>query len=138
MPAQTVITKRKPAKPQDHQPKATPKPTVDPNVIDLGLEDEGPQEFPVHFLRDDEQWYNAHLPKGTLALKLGAEMKSVNMEDMDEMRARVDDFIRLLFSSADVEAIKERLDDPDDRLDLIHMRALINKISEKITGLPTT
>lgn len=137
-PAQTVQVKKK--SPQDRKPKAAPKPAplTPENGIDLGVDDTGPQTFPVHFLRDDEVWYDAHLPKGTLALALGEEMKQIDMTDISAMREAVDKFIRLLFASEDVEAIGKRLDDPDDRLDLVHLRMLINKIAERTGGLPTT
>lgn len=137
-PAQTVTVKKK--SPQDRKPKAAPKPAplTPENGIDLGLDDTGPQTFPVHFLRDDEVWYDAHLPKGTLALALGQEMRNVDMQDIDAMRPLVDRFVRLLFNQEDVDAIAARLDDPDDRLDLVHIRMLINKIAERTGGLPTT
>lgn len=134
--AQTVVTKKK--APQDRKPKASPATAIPANAIDLGEEDEGPQTFPVHFLRDDEVWYDARLPKGTMALALGEEMKSVDMESPAAMREAVEKFTRLLFSRADADAIFARLDDPDDRLDLVHLRRLVNKIAEKGAGLPTT
>ena len=132
--AQTVVTKKAP---RDRKPKAT-SPQANPLAIDLGEEDHGPQEIPVRFLRDDTKWYNAHLPKGTLALALGREMQEVDQEDLDAMRTMLDRFIRLMFNGDDAEAIGARLDDPDDRLDLVHVRVLINRIAERATSLPTT
>ena len=141
---QTVITKKPAAKkpapkaPADRKPKAEKPTNPNPNAIDLGLDDAGPQDIPVHFLRDDEVWYDAHLPKGTLALALGQEMQEVDTDDLDAMRTMIDRFIRLLFSAETVEAISARLDDPDDRLDLVHIKMLINRIAARSGGLPTT
>lgn len=147
MPQNVVIKKspaagaKKPAAPADRKPKAAPKPkstNPNPNAIDLGLDDEGPQDIPVRFLRDDEVWYNAHLPKGTLALALGQEMQEVDQTDLDEMRRMIDKFTRLLFNGEDQAAIMLRLDDPDDRLDLMHIKVLIQRIAQRTAGLPTT
>lgn len=140
MAGQTIITKPpKGAAPQDHKVKAPKpkKPTVDPFVIDMGEEDTGPQEYDVHFLKDDEQWYKAHVPKGTMALALGQEMQGIDTEDLDAMREIIEKFLRLLFGKDDYEAVLARLDDPDDRLDIIHVRTLVKRVSEKVSNLPT-
>lgn len=135
--AQTVVVKKSGSKPQDRKPKAEkPRPLSD--GIDLGDEDTGPVEFPVHFLKDDEETYQAHLPKGTLALALGEQMNGVDTEDLSAMREMVDRFIRLLFFSDTVDRLTERLDDPDDRLDLVHFQRLIQRIAERSADLPTT
>lgn len=135
MPAQQIVTKKAPA---DRKPKSAKPAHSNPLAIDLGEEDAGPQEFPVRFLKDDDVWYDAHLPKGTLALALGEEINGVDTSDLVGMREMIEKFIRLLFKSADVEAIKARLDDPDDRLDLVHIKVLVNRISQRTGGLPTT
>lgn len=138
--SQTVIVKKpkSPKAPQDRKPKASPATaSAASNAIDLGDEDEGPQPIPVRFLRDDEVWYDARLPKGTMALALGDEMKGIDMDDPASMREAVNRFTRLLFSKADYDAITARLDDPDDRLDLVHLRRLVNRIAERGAGLPT-
>lgn len=139
MAGQTIITKP-PKAPADHKPKAEKpkKPKVDPFVIDMGEEDEGPKEYDVHFLRDDEQWYKAHMPKGTMALALGQEMQGIDTEDLDAMRAIIERFLRLLFNEADYLAVLARLDDPDDRLDIVHVRTLVKRVSERVSNLPTT
>lgn len=138
--SQTVtVKKKKPgAQPADRKPKAAPATAAPVGAIDLSDEDEGPQNIPVKFLRDDERWYDAHLPKGTMALALGEEMKGVDMDDPEQMREMVDRFTRLLFNTADADAIFARLDDPNDRLDLVHLRRLVNRIAERGAGLPTT
>lgn len=140
-PTKKPAAKRAPAAPRDRQPKAVkPKPVdhPNPNAIDLSDEDAGPQEIPVKFLKDDDIWYNAHMPKGTLALALGQEMQEMDQSDMDQMKALVSRFVRLLFSQADYDAIMARLDSEDDRLDLVHIKVLINRISARTGGLPTT
>ena len=139
MPAQTVVTKRpRTAAPQDRKAPAPKGPAANPRAIDLADEDDGPIEIPVHFLRDDKQWYTAHPIKGTVAIALGEQMEQVDREDLAAMRAMLMEFLGLMFPAEVVAELSARLDDPQDRFDLPHIQRLVKRLSEKSTGLPTT
>lgn len=141
MPERVVVTKGPAATrkaPQDRAPKKPTGPAANPLAIDLGEDDDGPVEIPVHFLRDDAKWYTAHPIKGTVALALGEQMQNADRKDLPAMKQFLIDFMRLMFTAEDVADITARLDDPADRLDLPHIQKLVFRLVERTGGVPTT
>lgn len=136
MPAQTVVTKRKPAAakaPADRQPKATPAKAAAPAPI-IDIEDES-APIPVRLVGID---YVAHRPKAMLAIRLGERIQQVDMENTVEVIEQFGSFLKLTFGSETGEAIMARLDDADDRLDVHHLLAFVERITEVVTGRPPT
>lgn len=136
MPAQTITTKRKPAAakaPADHQPKATTAKAAAPSPI-IDIEDES-EPIPVRLIGID---YTAHRPKAMLALRLGERIKDVDMEDTEEVVKQFGAFLKLTFGSETTEAIMARLEDADDRLDVHHLLAFVEQITEVVSGRPPT
>ncbi|QGJ88889.1 hypothetical protein PBI_TEAMOCIL_35 [Microbacterium phage Teamocil] len=136
MPEQTIVTKRKPAAakaPTDRQPKATPaKAAATTPIIDI--EDES-EPIPVRLVGID---YVAHRPKAMLAVRLGERIQQVNMEDLDEVVAQFGSFLKLTFGSETSAAIMARLEDEDDRLDVHHLLTFVERITEVVSGRPST
>ena len=136
MPAQTVVTKKSPAAakaPTDRQPKATPARAAKASpIIDIEDEDE---PIPVRLVGVD---YVAHRPKAMLAIRLGERIQQVDMENTGEVIDQFGSFLRLTFGSETAESIMARLEDADDRLDVIHLLKFVERITEVVTGRPPT
>lgn len=63
------------------------------------------------------------------------------MSDKDEDDMSMDDlnkFVDLLFAPTDSKAVKKRLLDANDSLDLGHVMELLNKVMEEVQPNPTT
>lgn len=136
MPAQTVVTKKKPAAakaPTDRKPKATPAKAAAPAPI-IDIEDEY-EPIPVRLVGVD---YVAHRPKAMLAVRLGERIKQVDMEDMEEVVEQFGSFLKLTFGSEVSAAILARLEDEDDRLDVHHLVKFVERITEVVGGRPST
>ncbi|AWY05385.1 hypothetical protein HOT42_gp34 [Microbacterium phage Metamorphoo] len=136
MPAQTVVTKRKPAAakaPTDRQPKATTAKAAKAAPI-IDIEDES-EPIPVRLVGVD---YVAHRPKAMLAVRLGERIQQVDMENIEEVVEQFGSFLKLTFGSETSAAIMARLEDEDDRLDVIHLLKFVERITEVVTGRPPT
>lgn len=136
MPAQTIVTKKKPdsAKaPSDRQPKATPaKASTATPIIDIE-DEEAPMA--VRLVGVD---YVAHRPKSMLALRLGQRIQDVDMDDTEEVVSQFGSFLKLVFGTEVTESIMARLEDADDRLDVIHLLRFVERITEVVSGRPPT
>jgi len=135
MPAQTVVTKRKPAAakaPTDRQPKATAAKASTAPIIDI--EDES-EPIPVRLIGVD---YVAHRPKAMLAVRLGERIQNVDMNDIEEVVNQFGAFLKLTFGSETSQAIMARLEDEDDRLDVHHLLKFVEQITEVVGGRPST
>ena len=131
MPAQTVVTKKRATAPADRKPKATPAKAASP-IIDIEDEDE---PIPVRLVGVE---YTAHRPKAMLAIRLGEQIKQVDMEDTEEVVNQFGSFLKLTFGSETSAAIMARLEDADDRLDVIHLLRFVEQITEVVSGRPPT
>ncbi|QBI98117.1 hypothetical protein SEA_FIREMAN_34 [Microbacterium phage Fireman] len=135
MPAQTIVTKKKPAAaatPTDRKPKASAAKAASAPIIDIEDEDE---PIPVRLVGVD---YTAHRPKAMLAVRLGERIQQVNMESIEEVVEQFGSFLRLTFGSETAQAILDRLEDEDDRLDVIHLLKFVERITEVVTNRPPT
>lgn len=135
MPAQTIVTKKKPAAaatPTDRKPKATAAKAATTPIIDIEDEDE---PIPVRLVGVD---YTAHRPKAMLAVRLGERIQQVDMEDMDQVVEQFGSFLRLTFGTEVAGAILARLEDEDDRLDVHHLLKFVERITEVVGGRPST
>ncbi|QSM01229.1 tail assembly chaperone [Microbacterium phage NoodlelyBoi] len=135
MPAQTIVTKKKPAAaatPTDRKPKATAAKAATTPIIDIEDEDE---PIPVRLVGVD---YTAHRPKAMLAVRLGERIQQVDMEDMDQVVEQFGSFLRLTFGTEVAAAILARLEDEDDRLDVHHLLKFVERITEVVGGRPST
>lgn len=136
MPEQTIVTKKKPKAPEDRKVKA-PKAAKATEAADspiIDIEDES-KPIPVRLVGVD---YIAHRPKAMLAIRLGERIKTVDMEDTEAVVAQFGSFLKLTFGSETATAIMERLEDADDRLDVHHLLAFVEKITEVVSGRPPT
>ncbi|QGJ89446.1 hypothetical protein PBI_ARIADNE_42 [Microbacterium phage Ariadne] len=137
MPAQTVVTKRKPAAakaPTDRQPKATTAKAAPAASPIIDIEDES-QPIPVRLVGVE---YTAHRPKAMLALRLGERINQVDMSDTEEVVKQFGAFLRLTFGTETSESIMARLEDADDRLDVHHLLAFVERMTEVVGGRPST
>lgn len=132
--SQTVITKKSKAKkPQDHQPPKAKASTPAPSgIIDIEDEEEG---IPVRLVGVD---YVAHRPKALMAVRLGEQIKGVDMEDVEAVVDLLSRFLRLMFGSTTTVDIMARLDDEDDRLDVVHLFTLVEKMTAEVSNRPPT
>ena len=80
--------------------------------------------------------YQVKPPKGSLAIVLAKKMSK--NKDVDGMMKAIEDWLRLAMSKSDTKRVMERLEDPEDALDLSHVTSLIEKLTERVTGNPTT
>lgn len=97
--------------------------------------------------------YHIKPPKASFAIKLAKQAKAMKQDDPDSAMAVLEnwlrqafteeDFIGLVGREADEEAgvteVQGRLNDPDDDLDIEHIAALMEAVTEKqMGGNPTT
>lgn len=130
-PARRVVTTKRKA-PQDRQAKAAP--AAPAPIIDIDAED---NDIPVRLVGID---YVAHRPKAMLAIRLGEQINAHTdlTKDMTALVETMGEFMRLIFGTETGASIIERLSDPDDKLDLVHVQKLVNRIVEVTTGRPPT
>lgn len=81
--------------------------------------------------------YEINPPKAALALKLAVTAKTAGNDDTAMMDALFE-WVDIAFGKRASTAIKKRLDDPADDLDLPHITALMEAVIERQTDLPTT
>lgn len=76
-------------------------------------------------------------PKATLAMVLAKKMSSKG-GDLDSMMKALGDWLTIAMGPKEAKKVLARLDDADDDLDLAHVMELIEKLTERTTGNPTT
>ncbi len=78
-------------------------------------------------------------PKGSLGLRLAKKAKEAeNEKDNISMWDEIMGWVRAGFGAKQTKKIQERLDDPDDDLDIEHITTLMEKIIEATTDNPTS
>lgn len=82
------------------------------------------------------QSYTVRPPKGSLAIVLAKKMSK--NKDVDGMMNAIQDWLKLAMPKQDVKKVMDRLEDPEDALDIGHITSLIEKLTERVTGNPTT
>lgn len=133
-PARRIVTKR----PTDRQEKATtvaaPAPAPTSRIIDI--EDES-EPITVNLIG---QQYIAYRPKSMLAIRLGERINASPLDttNLSMLVEAMKEFMVLMFGTVNADLIMERLEDPDDRLDLPHLQRLVNRMVEVTTGRPPT
>lgn len=80
--------------------------------------------------------YEINPPKMFLALRIGVAAKNAG-NDMDAMLSALTTWIEAAMGRQATEVL-ERLEDPDDDLDLMHIMRLMEKITEVQTSDPTS
>lgn len=98
------------------------------------IEADSREPFPVSLVGHE---YLVTPPKSTIALALAARAKEAG-EDGGKIREELDGWVRLAFGTKQARSVIERLDDPEDDLDLPHIMQLMQKLSEAATSDPTS
>jgi hypothetical protein len=83
--------------------------------------------------------YVMTMPKGALTLKIAARAREAEEKaDPTVMVALFDDWLDAGFGKKQGKALRARMDDPDDALDIPHIMELIQKVAEVGTPNPTS
>lgn len=112
-------------------------------TISIGNEDQQtPDRLKVRLVGVD---YEVRPPKMWAAMRTTQKLQGLATGGDDMTPEAVGDavdameaWLRGAVSKADADEIMARLDDPDDQLDLTHIAALIEQVTEASTGDPTT
>lgn len=81
--------------------------------------------------------YEATPPKGIVALKFARSAKE-SSKDPEKLIEALTEWLHMAFSEEDAEAIEARLYESHDDLDIVHIVQLIQKMTEMVTGNPTS
>lgn len=77
------------------------------------------------------QHYDLIPPKTAMALRLAVEIKQVKDEDPVVMMGLLDRWLDFAFGGKKkADAVRKRLEDPNDRLDVVHLVTLMEKVIE--------
>lgn len=85
------------------------------------------------------QSYTVRPPKASFAIRLAKQAKSLKQDDPDAAMSVLENWLKQAFAAEDYEAVLARMDDPDDELDIEHIAALMEAVTERqMGGNPTT
>jgi hypothetical protein len=85
--------------------------------------------------------YQVKTPKTALLLAISrhsGKKGDKSSGDAEKMGRDFDTIIQLMFGAKVAPQIQERLEDPEDDLDLDHIFEIIDKLTEEATGNPTS
>ena len=82
--------------------------------------------------------YQVTPPKASLALKIAVQAKQADENDPEQALVPITSWLGQAMGEEQAAAIRARLDDPDDLLDLSHVMKLMEKIIEVGSGNPPT
>lgn len=82
-----------------------------------------------------EQRYTIKPPKSAMAVKLAVRAKQAGDDDPGAVMAAISEWVNIAFGAKAAPGVMERLEDPDDDLDIIHVMNLIEALVE--VGAPT-
>lgn len=86
--------------------------------------------------------YTIRPPKGSTAIAMAKQARQAEKSDDEDSALKswelIEDWVSKAFGKKKAGEIQKRLDDPDDELDVPHLSQLISKVSEQMTGNPTT
>lgn len=81
--------------------------------------------------------YTLTAPKSILALQMATRARA-GADAPTEVIESILEWVRSAFGANQTKAIRKRLDDPDDLLDIDHITTLMQKVMEATTATPTT
>lgn len=81
--------------------------------------------------------YAARPPKSMVALRLAQQAQKASDDPEASIKA-LTQWLTMTFGKKDTAAILQRLEDPDDDLDIPHIAELMEKVTEAVSGNPTT
>ena len=81
--------------------------------------------------------YTVTPPKGIIALKFAKTAQNAS-KDPDKLIDSLVEWLNIAFDEKTAKEIENRLYEPNDDLDISHIIQLIQKLTEIVTGNPTT
>lgn len=81
--------------------------------------------------------YAARPPKSMIALRLAQDAQKAGNDPEASIKA-LTKWLGMTFGKKDTSSILARLEDPDDDLDINHIAELMEKVTEAVSGNPTT
>lgn len=106
-------------------------------VLSIDIDKNEEDTLPVRLVG---QIYKVSRPKGALALKMASYASQMggdepSPEALQELMSTMDTLITAVFQDQ-ADAVRARLYDPNDRLDMEHVQDLFDKLPEAFTGNP--
>lgn len=82
--------------------------------------------------------YSMTPPKAALAIEMAADIDATKKKKPNEVMDTLYEWLAMCMSAEDLEAIKLRLKDPNDDLDIPQVTELLSAVMERITNNPPT
>jgi hypothetical protein len=128
MPTETAATRSgNPAK------RAAAKKAATPATPSITIDAEPKKKVNIKLIGQN---YSVNMPKASLAIRITQQARSADQGE--KAFESLNTWMDAAFGARQVAAVRKRLDDPDDDLDLDHIMQLMNALLEAGSGNPTT
>lgn len=104
--------------------------------MDIQIEAKPRKTFAVELVGKE---YTLTAPKSAFALRMAVKSKQAQTaSDPSLLIEAVDEWLEAALGPEQSQEVHDRIDDPNDDLDLEHINTLMEKVMEQTTGVPTS